>query len=290
MTTEQIEEVSEIEELQEGEYGGEIENNNIITEEIIEKPSIEAKQKDVYYFRSVKKFGNHLNQTLIQEIASNQKYLIQLAELEIDALDDDDLYNTVKPLYPNLTPIVKPLDRELMLKMLYSGSSEYLAQIGLNCFEIWAGMFANFGLVRKNNDEIVGLYGIKHNNKFDCDVIIMLRGGHRQKAKTAKEMVYYWGSTYAKLIKEQGYKYALSVTLTEKHAALVLRVRSEELKLLVKKLKGDNPELTDEAAERLAKKECPGFYSTGTILHRQFEGKMVKEKHWEYSLEAKFGK
>lgn len=269
------------EELQEGEY--EQPSEEIETEE---KPLEGAKEKS-WHFRHLKKFGNKINQTLLDEIVNSPILLTQIAELVIDSIDDDDLYNFVKPLYPNLTPIIKPIDRELMLKMLYAGSQEYLASGGLGSLNYWLNDYADIGFVRKNNDEIMGMYAVKHDNKFACAVIIMIRGGFKDRAKTAKEMVRYWGSTYAKMIHSQGYKYALSVTLTERHAALVQRVKKEELKLLTTKLK---TELTDIEAEKKALKSYAGFHSTGSILPRQYEGRICWEKHWKYDLEAKFGK
>lgn len=280
--TEETEEL----ELEQGEY--EQLSEEAIIEETEVKPIVdEMPKKNKYFFRHLKKFGNKLNQTLLNELLNNQEYLSQIAELVIDSLDDDDLYNFVKPLYPNLEPITKPIDRELMLKMLYAGSQEYLANGGLGSLEYWLKEYLDIGFVRKNNDEIMGMYAVKHDNKLACAVIIMIRGGFKDRAKTAKEMVRYWGSTYAKMIHNQGYKYALSVTLTERNAALVQRVRKEELKLQTTKLKAG---LTDVEAEKKALKTYAGFHSTGSILPRPYEGRICWEKHWKYDLEAKFGK
>lgn len=279
----------EAEELEQQEYAGESEPVDVHVEQIDEK--IEVKEKD-YEFRWLKNFGSLFNNNRINELLGNQKYLINVLDMHVDTVEDFALEDFAREVYPNIQPIKSALDRDIVLKMLLQGNPDYLQQAAYNLVLGWLDSYEHIGIIyRKQTDEMVGLYKVRRGNRLFCDVIIQLRGEYKQRAKTAKEMVVYFGHPekgYARLIAEQGYKYALATTLNEKHAALVQSVANKECKIILKKLQSENPDTPVEELKLKAKKLIPGFKNTGTVVPRQLEGKIAWEANWRYDLGAKF--
>lgn len=250
----------------------------------------EAPKGKDFIFKRLKEFGGKYNTAEIHKLINSEKYLLQIVELVVDSIEDNDLFDFVKPLYPNLRPIRTKLDRQVVIKMLLQGSSEYLVAAGKSLVSNWLDN-ASLGVIYKNNtDDLVGAFSAIHRNSLCCDILIHLRGENdRERARVAAEMVAYWGSRYARQLWEQGYKYALAVTLNEKHAALVKNIRKKEYTIICNQLKETSGELSESELLAKAKELTPGFKNTGTIMARQFEGAQVWEFNWRYDLIQKFG-
>lgn len=264
-------------------FGNLQEEEPVIIEEV--KPK---RERDKYHFRAIKSYEGFINQDLLNSIASDQERLKEIAETHVDTLDDDALFDFGKPLYPNIKPIKDVQDREVVLKMIRMGDPMYLAAGGWGLLEYLVKNYRHLGLVLKNNVEIVGIYGIKHINALCGSIEIMLGGGFKQKAKTAKEMVLYFGSKYAEMAAQQGYRYLSTITLTPKHASLLKKVTEKECKIKEESLKLEAPEMEEKELKQKAFKLAPGFKTTGSIVPRPFEGRIVWETHWRYDLGAKF--
>lgn len=283
-----IEEVQGEEEIEQ--YQGNEENeisNYPETPQEIEGPKKEAD----YVFKTLKDFGEKYNYPEINKIANNKTYLINLVELFSEAIEDDLFYGFALPLYPNIKPIQKPLDREIIKSMILQGNDKYLTEGGLGILETFTQESAHVGIIyRKSIDEIVGTYQVIRRNKLCVDIVIYLRGCRKQKAKTAKEMVVYFGSRYARKIYEQGYLAILATTLTKEHASLVENVSRKECKIILEKLRTEKPHCDEAELKKEAFKLSAGFKCTGTVMLRQYQGSICKEKNWEYDLVKKFGK
>lgn len=285
---EAIEEPIEEEIITQEEYEGSSESESNYSE--IPEQREQEESKD-YVFKTLKDFDNRQNTQLINDIQSNSKYLTNIVELLIDAVEDDLFIDAAKTIFPNVEPITKPLDREIIHKMIMMSDKSILSHYGYAYLSTWLEESRHLGLIfNTKKDEIVGSYQVIHRNNLAVDIVIYLRGCFKQRAKTAKEMVIYWGSRYARKIWEQGYKYALASTLTKRHAALVEHVRNKECKILLEKLKIEKQDRSIEELKEESKKLVPGFKNTGTVLPRIYQGSLCWETSWRYDLAKKFKK
>lgn len=284
-----IEELEPVEEAGQEEYEGTQESQSDYTEipEVsAPEPTVDAKK---YTFITIKDFKNRINYPELQKIKGNLKYLINIVELMTDAVEDRLLLDAARAFYPNVQPIKSQQDREVITKMLLQGPTELLIANGTAFIDTWIAESRHLGLIFKNNsDEIAGSYQIIHRNELAVDVVIYLRGGFKDRAKAAKEMVVYWGRRYAQMIHQEGYEHALATTLTKKHAALVESVKSKECKIIKERLRNEKPDRSIEELEKEAKRLAPGFKNTGTVMPRMYEGVKVWETNWRYDLKAKF--
>lgn len=288
-TTTLIEELEPVEEVGQEEYEGTQESQSDyaeIPELSVPEPPEDAKR---YTFITIKDFKNRINYPELQKVKGSLKYLTNIVELMTDAVEDRLLVDASKTFYPNIQPIRSQQDREVIIKMLLQGPTELLTAYGSAYLDTWIDESRHLGLIFENQtDEIVGSYQVVHRNELAVDIVIYLRGGFKNRAKAAKEMVVYWGTRYAQMIHQEGYEYALATTLTKKHAALVESVKSKECKIIVEKLRNEKPDRSIEELKQEAKRLAPGFKNTGTIMPRTYEGAKVWETNWRYDLKAKF--
>ncbi len=293
------EEITEEETTPVEEYTGESHTETALEEQPEAQEVIPDKPKrDQFYIRTLKNWNGQINAGLINEIQNSNEYLAQLGELHSNVLDDDDLLAILKPHYSNINPIESHLDRHIAMKMLFQGNQEYLARIGYGAFSSLVESCKHVSLIRKNNQEIVGAFCLEHINKYCAHILIYVRGSKGLKGVVAKEMVNYFGKQsalsenkipgYAEQIHQQGYTDVYAHTLNKTMASLVENVRNKECRIIVSKLKTEQPEAPEDEIKNKAKKLIPGFKWLGSGYRRKLGGEFVNESTWRYDLGAKF--
>lgn len=231
------------------------------------KHGIIPEDRGKYKIIPVKQMGIIQKET-VNKILKNPKLLYCIAEMEFRTVGDYFLKLALKDRFPNAREIKNEFDRAV--------NEELLLQSDKDCIEI--GTIVLLGFLESHydvnyvfyNDELVGHFRTMQyvHAPINCNCDINLRGSEIQKARTANVIIRFWEKHYAKMLYDNGFTNACSMTLTNKHAAVVKKMTRREKQLY-----------NDKQA---------GWKFSGSTLSQFMNGKETKEYWWTYNLKRKF--
>lgn len=230
-------------------------------------------------------FGGKVN---LQGVDVVKKQAKTLAEIYFTSLDDDDLVDEAKRVYPNFRPIKNQNDRQVGERMLCDSNDEFLTEKGLAYLNALVNNSDKLDVLVEDGT-VVGVIAVQHINKYCCQIEINF---NRLPSETQlHETANYWISSLAQSIQEQSYQHVFASACSRRANLIYQRIGDTEALLNLPNIVDEKWEkLTEEQKLTEAHRLKSGFYATGASCYRPYDGHKTKEQNWVYNYKKLINK
>lgn len=230
-------------------------------------------------------FGGKVN---LKDVEVVKKQAKTLAEIYFTSLDDDDLVDEAKRVYPNFRPIKNQNDRQVGERMLCDSNDEFLTEKGLAYLNALVNNSDCLDVLVED-EIVVGVLAVQHINKYCCQIEINFN--RLPSEKQLDETANYWISSLAQSIQEQSYQHVFASACSRRANLIYQRIGDTEALLNLPNIVDEKWEkLTEEQKLTEAHRLKSGFYATGASCYRPYDGHKTKEQNWVYNYKKLINK
>lgn len=225
----------------------------------------------------------------LKDVEAVKKQAKILAQIYFTSLDDDDLVEEAKRVYPNFRPIRNQNDRQVGERMLCDSNDEFLTAKGLAYLSGLINESSSLDILI-DDEAVAGVIAVGHINKYCCQIEINYNRGPSEKQ--LEETAQYWISTLAGRIQQQDYQHVFAAACSRRANLIYQRIGDAEASLHLPSIpiEKDGQALTEEQRLTEAHKLKSGFYATGASCYRPYDGHKTKEQNWVYNYKKLINK